>query len=199
MTKKWKIIIIIAVFIIAVLGIYFSGWEQREAKRDAEIFIRAMMGRDFDTIFSYHAFSQKKTEIAFKTPATADINIKTIYGEQKALFNQAQPTNNLKEFWSEKFLFISDMKYAISSLKMVEDIENPSSPIRKRWDAIIELDVEYTNRETAPDLNGKIKNVTYLMRFVHSRNIAKTWVVKPKYKRWLFKGISVKEGSLVYW
>ncbi|MBI3815093.1 MAG: hypothetical protein HY279_11620 [Nitrospinae bacterium] len=199
MSSKWKIIIIFALFAIVILSVYLLGWGQRAAKRDAGIFIHAMRIKDFGVIFTYHAFSQKRTEIALKNPATAEINMKAIYDEQKALFDQAQPTNNLKEFWSEKFLLIQDMKYNITGVKMVEDIENPSSPIRERWDAVIEVDVEYTNKKTAPDLNGRVKNVTYLMRFVNSRNVARTWVVKPQYKRWLFKGIAVKEGSLVYW
>jgi len=199
MSSKWKIITILALSAAVILSVYFWGWGQRAAKRDAGIFIHAMMNRDFEVIFGYHAFSQKRTEIALKNPATAEVNMKAIYGEQKALFDQAQHTNNLKEFWSEKYLLINDMKYNITGVKMLEDIENPSSPIRERWDAVIEADVEYTNKETAPDINGKVKDVTYLMRFVHSRNVARTWVVKPQYKRWLFKNIAVKEGSLVYW
>lgn len=199
MSSKGKITAILVLSAIVIVSLYFWKSGQRAAKKDAEIFIQAMRNKDFNVIFNYHAFSQKRTEIALKTPATAEINMRAIHNEQKSLFNQAQPTNNLKEFWSEKFLLIPDMKYNIRGVKIVEDIENPSSPIRERWDAIIEVDVEYTNKETAPDINGKVKSVTYSMKFVHSRNVARTWVVKPQYKRWLFKGIAVKEGSLVYW
>jgi len=37
------------------------------------------------------------------------------------------------------------------------------------------------------------------MKMVHSRNVAGTWEEKSQTDRWLFDGISVKDGTLFYW
>jgi len=134
-----------------------------------------------------------------KVSSPSEAHLKEIYGEQKTSFEDAQPTVNLKELWVEKYLFIDGMKYRFGDVKMIENIENPSSPIRERIDAVLSVEAEYTNKEKSPDLNGYVRNVTYLVKFVSIENIIRTSIVKPKTKRWLFHSIDIKEGSLVYW
>lgn len=203
--SKTKFVIIFAgsvVFIITVYLILTS--EQRAVKKGTERFIEAMVDRDFDTIYKYHAPSQKMIALAMKAPTGIETRMKEIYEEQKASFEQARPIpsrTDLKSLpvWSEKFLFIKEMNYRITEIRMVEDIENPSLPIRERTDALVEVDAEYTNKETAPDLGGKVNKVVYVLKLVHSSNVARTWMGELQDKRWLFKSLTIKDGSLVYW
>lgn len=205
MPSKTKFVIILAGSIIFIVTVYiiFTG-EQRAVRNGAERFIEAMMEMDFDTIYKYHAPSQKRIALAIKAPAGIETRMKEIYEEQKASFEQARPIpsrTDLKSLpvWSEKFLFIRDMNYRVTEIRMVEDIENPSLPIKERTDALVEVDVEYTNKMTAPDFGGRVKKVTYLMKLVYSRNVVRIWVGGLEDERWLFKSIAIKEGSVLYW
>ncbi len=201
-SSKKKILLILAVFIAVILTAYLLAGKgkERAIKKSLEIYINAIVNKDFDTIFKYHAHSQRLVAVAMKYPETMDAKIKEIYNEQKALYEQAQLIDNIKEFWSEKFLIVRDMRYRIINMEMIRDIENPTSPIRERIDAIMEVEVEYTNKDTAPQLaDEKIKNVVYLIKMVHSKNVIRSSVKEMEDKRWLFRGIDVKEGSPEYW
>ncbi|MBI5748838.1 MAG: hypothetical protein HZA00_06880, partial [Nitrospinae bacterium] len=170
-SSKKKFLLILTVLIAVILTVYLlvSKGKDRAIKKSLEIYINAIVNKDFDTIFKYHAHSQRLVAVAMKYPETMDAKIKEIYNEQKALYEQAQLIDNTKEFWSEKFLIVRDMRYRIINMEMVRDIENPTSPIRERIDAMMEVEVEYANKETAPQFAGeKIKNVVYLIKMVHS-------------------------------
>ncbi|MBI3584913.1 MAG: hypothetical protein HY096_13335 [Nitrospinae bacterium] len=200
-SSKKKFLIIPAVLIAVILTAYLlvSKGKDRAIKKSLEIYINAIVNKDFDTIFKYHAHSQRLVAVAMKYPETMDAKIKEIYNEQKALYEEAQLLDNIKEFWSEKFFIVKDMRYRIISIEMVRDIENPTSPIRERIDAMMEVEAEYTNKETAPDYGGRIKKVVYLIRMVHSRNVIRSSAKEMEDKRWLFRSIDIKEGSLERW
>ena len=201
-SSKKKSLLILAVLIAVILTAYLLAGKgkDRAIKKSLEIYINAIVNKDFDTIFKYHAHSQRLVAVAMKYPETMDAKIKEIYNEQKALYEQAQLIDNIKEFWSEKFLIVRDMRYRIINMETVRDIENPTSPIRERIDAIMEVEVEYTNKETAPQFAGeKIKSVVYLIKMVHSKNVIRSSVKEMEDKRWLFRGIDIKEGSLVHY
>lgn len=201
-SSKKKVLVILAVLIAVILTAFFIAGKgkERAIKKSLEIYINAIVNKDFATIFKYHAPSQKRVAVAMKYPETMDAQIKEIYKEQKALYEQAQPIDNIKEFWSEKFLIVRDMRYRIINIETVRDIDNPTSPIRERNDALLEMEAEYTDKETAPQLVGeKIKRVLYLIRMTHSKNIIRTSVKEMEDKRWLFRSIDIKEGSLERW
>lgn len=201
-SSKRKFLVILAVLIAVILTAYIlvGKGKERAIKKSLEIYINAIVNKDFDTIFKYHAHSQRLVAVAMKYPETMDAKIKEIYKEQKALYEQAQLIDNIKEFWSEKFLIVRDMRYRIINMEMIRDIENPTSPIRERIDAMMEVEVEYTNKKTAPQLVGeKIKSVVYLIRMVHSKNVIRLSGKEMEDKRWLFRSIDIKEGSLEYW
>jgi len=206
----WKRVII-ALVSLAIIIITYLLWtrEERAVKRDMETYVKAMMSRDFDTIYRYHAPTQKRVAITMKSPVGLEARLKRLYEDEKASFEQAPDRLDQRVHsgidlkstprWSEKSLLIKDMNYRITGVRMVEDVENPSLPIKERMNAFVEVEVEYTDRETAPDLGGRVRKVTYIIKLVHSRNVARTWIGEPKEKRWLFSGIAVKEKSLVYW
>lgn len=201
-SSKKKFLVILAVLIAVILIAYLivGKGKERAIKKSLDIYINAIVNKDFDTIFKYHAHSQRLVAVAMKYPETMDAKIKEIYNEQKALYEQAQLIDNIKEFWSEKFLIVRDMRYRIINMEMIRDIENPTSPIRERIDAMMEVEVEYTNKETAPQLVGeKIKYVVYLIKMVHSKNVIRSSVKEMEDKRWLFRGIDIKEGSLEHY
>ena len=201
-SSKKKILVILAVFIAVILTAYLLAGKgkERAIKKSLEIYINAIVNKDFDTIFKYHAHSQRLVAVAMKYPETMDAKIKEIYNEQKTLYEQAQLIDNIKEFWSEKFLIVRDMRYRIINMETVRDIENPTSPIRERIDAIMEVEVEYTNKETAPQhAGGKIKSVVYLIKMVHSKNVIRLLIKEMQDRRWLFRSIDIKEGSLIWW
>lgn len=197
---KKRHIIVAAISITFVIAIYYLLTDQERAiKKGVVTYIEAMADRDFDTLCRYHAPTQKRIVIAMKSPRDLEVRLKVIYDEQKRAFEGVSLVTDFGPIWSEKFLLIKGMRYKITDIRMVEDRENPSLPIRERMNAFVEVEVEYTDRETAPDLGGRVKNVTYIIKLVHSRDVARTWIGEPQEKRWLFSGIAVKEGSLVYY
>ena len=200
-SSKKKFLLILTVLIAVILTAYLlvSKGKNRAIKKSLEIYINAIVNKDFDTIFKYHAHSQRRIAVTTKYPETMEAQIKEIYKEQKDLYEEAKLMDNIKEFWSEKFLMVKDMKYRINKIEMVRDIENPTSPIRERIDALMEVEVEYTNIDTAPNFHKRIKSVIYLVRMVHSKNVIRSSFEEMGGKRWLFKSIDIKEGSLKYW
>ena len=204
MPAKRKFIIAIAALILfsTALFLLLSGSGQRAVENGADIYINAMRDRDFNKVFDFHAPSQRRVALSSKTPGAIEsqlTDIKMIYNDQLAAFEQAEPTTNLIHAWAEKFLLIKDMSYKIMSVNMKEDIDNPSLPLKKTTVAYVEIAVEYTNKDTAPDLDGKVKKATYILKIIHSRNLARIWEEKSQKNRWLFDRISVKSGSSEYW
>jgi len=64
MSRKIKISAIITLSLLSVLTVYILLMrEHRAVRRDADIFIRAMMIRDFNIIYNYHAPSQKRVQV----------------------------------------------------------------------------------------------------------------------------------------
>jgi len=199
--NKKRILIILAVLIAVILTAFLlaSKGKERAIKKSLDTYINAIVNKDFDTIFKYHAHSQRRIAVTTKYPETMEAQIKEIYKEQKDLYEEAKLMDNIKEFWSEKFLMVKDMRYRINKIEMVRDIENPTSPIRERIDALMEVEVEYTNIDTAPNFHKRIKSVIYLVRMVHSKNVIRSSFEEMGGKRWLFKSIDIKERSLKYW
>lgn len=203
MSGKNKVVITTIGFAILGIVLYLLFADKEKAVREGVIiYIEATKHKDFAVVYNYHAPSQRRKTLALKTPASREAqlhDLDIIYNDQLASFEQAQPESNLKRPWSEKFLFTPEMTYKILSIKMVEDRENPSLPVQERIVAYAEVEAEYSNKETAPDLEGKIKNVTYLIKMVHSRNVARMWEEKSQTDRWLFDSLTLKEGSIVYY
>jgi len=205
MVMSGKSKLVIAAIGVALLGValylLFAG-KEKGVREGVTIYIEAMKHSDFVVVYNYHAPSQRRKTLALQTPASRESqlrDIEIIYNDQLASFEQAQPESNLRRPWSEKFLFIREMTYRILSVKMVEDRENPSLPVKERIVAFAEVEAEYPHKETAPDLGGKIRKVTYLVKMVHSRNVARTWEEKSQRDRWLFDSLTLKEGSIVYY
>lgn len=200
--RRKAAVFLIALAVAGALVYFFLSDEKRAVTKGLNEYITAMIERDFDEIYRYHAPSQKKRALSLKTPASEEARqqtLKVLYQDQLSAFEQAESSSTVDYIWSEKFLFIKEMDYQITSVTLVEDIENPSLPIKKRTKALVEISVEYRNEETAPDLGGKVRKAAYLIRMVHSRNVARTWEEKSQEDRWLFKSISVRNGSLAYW
>jgi len=200
MSGKSKLIIAtIGLAIVGVVLYLLFADKEKLVKEGVIIYIEATKHKDFAAIYDYHAPSQRRKTMALKTPASREVqmhDIEIIYNDQLDSFEQAQPESNLRRPWSEKFLFTREMTYKILSVTMVEDRENPSLPVQERIVAYVEVEAEYPDKETAPDLEGKIKKVTYLIKMVHSRNVARTWEEKSQRDRWLFDSLTLKEGSI---
>jgi hypothetical protein len=203
MSGKSKLVIAAVGFAILGVAFYLLFADKEKLVREGVIiYIEATKHEDFAVVYDYHAPSQRRKTMTLQTPASRESqlhDIEIIYKDQSASFEQAQPESNLKRPWSEKFLFTREMTYRILSVKMVEDRENPSLPVKERIVAYAAVEAEYPHKETAPDLGGKIRKVTYLVKMVHSRNVARTWEEKNQRDRWLFDSLALEEGSISYW
>ena len=197
--------IILSIFIIfiaaAVLYIFLIGNDKKAVRETADIYIKAVKDRNFDMVYNLNASSQKRRLFALKgSNSNKSELIRQTYEEQKASFDSAKPSFDFNAIWVEKFIFIPGMKYTIAEVAMERNTDNPTSFYRKRIDAAVVIEIEYDQKDTAPLYKGKnLKKAVYLVRMIHSKNIAR--VVKDVVvdDKWLFKGIAVKEGSVVYW
>ncbi|MBI3397700.1 MAG: hypothetical protein HY026_00420 [Deltaproteobacteria bacterium] len=202
MGKKKIIISTILIFIIAMgLYLFLVGNNKRAVRDMVDLYIKAAQDRKFEIVYNYNAASQKQKLFILKG---SDVNkadlFKKTYDEQKVLFDSVQLIFDPNIIWGEKSAFIPDMNYKIGMIAMERNIDNPTAFYRKRIDAVVEVEVEYTKKDTAPVFQDEsVKKATYLIKMIHSRNITKAVKIMPVGDKWLFKGIVVKEGAVEHW
>ncbi len=201
-----KVLAALAVVLVAVAVFFMLGEDKsKEALSDARTYIMAVQKRDFDTIFRFHGPSQRRRLILVNRAANkeeAEKRVKELYNEQKKSFDEAPFTENLYGEWVEKYLFVPGADIEITGVEMVPDTENPSQPLRdiiERINAIISVKVTYKNKDSAPDIDGKIKSAVYRVKMVHSDDVARTLRRGADFDRWLFMSVSLKEGSVTHW
>ncbi len=199
----WIVLIVLCTVVVgAGLYVYLKD-DTEDVRRDIITYIDAIRAGDFKTVFDYHAPSQRRRLLIIKR-SHDDVEdlLEELYKEQKESFEQAPFTTDLTGEWSEKFIFPRDSDYRIVDIEMVVDTENPSQPLKdivERINAVVTVGVNYRDKSTAPDINGKVKRATYRIKMIHSENVARTLRGEVEYKRWLFKAISVVDGSIEYW
>lgn len=202
MSKK-KIILSLIAALIAAIGLYvfLTGSDRKAAKEAADIYIKAVMNRNFDVIYDLNSATMKRKLFILKeSGAKKDELAKKAYDEQKAAFDSAASSLDMNAMWAEKFIFIPDMKYRIVSAATELNVDNPTAFYVKRIDVVVETEMEYSNRDTAPVYEGRrIKKAAYLVKMVRSRNITRAVRDIAVDDKWLFKGVAIKEGSVVYW
>lgn len=202
MPKKRIALTVIAILIAATaVYIFMTGGDKRAAREAADIYIKAVMSRNFDVVHDLNSATQKRKLFILKdSGAKKDELLKKAYDEQKASFDSAAPSPDMNAMWVEKFVFTPDMKYRIVSVATELNVDNPTAFYVKRIDVVVETEMEYSNRDTAPAYERRrIKKAVYLIKMVHSRNITRAVRDVAIDNKWLFKGIAIKEGSAVYW
>lgn len=202
LTKNKIILSLFIIFIAAaVLYVFLIGNDKKAVRETANIYIEAVRDRNFDMVYNLNASSQKRRLFALKSSNSNNSElIRQTYEGQKASFDSAQPSFDFNAIWVEKFIFIPGMKYTIAEVAMERNADNPTSFYRKRIDAAVEVEVEYEKKGAAPQYDGKnIRKAVYLIKMIHSKNLARTVKGIVIDDKWLFKGITVKEGSVVYW
>jgi len=202
-SSNTKIIIAVVVLVLAAAAAYLMLLGQSPEKRsaaDAVIYFDGVQKRDFDTVFNYNGTCQRRKALILQR-ATGDkeAEIKELYSEMKSSFEGVAPTFDLRAQWVEKFLFIPGALYRITKVDMVQDTENPSQPGSARINAVLSVTIDYPDRDTAPDLNGKVKSAEYSVTMIHSRNISRILRDDVGDKKWLFQSILVKTDTIKYW
>lgn len=201
MIKKITLFLIIIFVVIGGLYVFLINSAERAVRETANVYLEAVRDREFEIVYKFNASSQKQMLFIFKgSDANKEEILKLAYHEQKRLFDSVQQTFDPHAIWSEKAALIPDMNYKVAEIVMQRDIENPTAFYRKRINATVEVEVEYIKQGTAPIFEGRgIKKAIYRIKMVHTKNIAKAVKLTPLEDKWLFKGIAIKEGSLVYW
>lgn len=202
MPKK-RIALPVVIILIAAIGLYIflTGSGKKAAQDAAGLYIKAVMDRNFDVIYDLNSVARKRKLFILKgSSSKKDELAKQAYDEQKASFDSARPSFDLFAIWAEKFIFIPGMKYRLVNAAMELDVDNPTAFYIKRIDVVVEVEAEYLNKDAAPAHEGKnIKKAVYLIKMVHSKNIARVVKDIAVDDKWLFKGVAVKQGSVVYW
>lgn len=182
-------------------GALLSGCSSVEsgAQKDAEAYISAVEKRDFDAVFNYNATAQKRKAIIVRSSADKDQGLKDLYQEFKASFDSVEYTGDLRGQWAEKWLFVPGISYRITKVEKVIDTENPSQPANERTNAAVVIEAEYKDRNSAPDLNGKVKSAEYRITMVQGKNVSRILRDEVKDNRWLFHSVMVNRDKIVYW
>lgn len=202
---KHKVIFAAAFAVIVFVGSYlfFLEDDKKGVVVFVEAYINAVKNEDFKTAYNLNAASQKRSLFVLKgTDSNKDEILKQIYEEQKTIFVSVQNRFVPNALWTEKALFIKGMKYKINKVTMGLDVDNPTAFYRKRINATADIEAEYNNKETAPVFEGgSIKKTDMIVKMVHSKNIGKTLKSMSGIEddKWLFKGVAIKYGSIVYW
>ncbi|MBI5468791.1 MAG: hypothetical protein HY891_06625 [Deltaproteobacteria bacterium] len=202
-SSSGKIIIVVAVLVLTSAAAYMlllGQSPEKQAASNAAAYFEGVQKRDFDVVFKYNGNSQRrKALILQRATGDKDAEIKELYKEMKSSFEEVAPTSDLRAQWVEKFLFIPGSFYRIIKVDMVPDTENPSQPGSERINAVLSVTVDYPDRDTAPDLNGKVKSAEYKVTMIHSRNISRILREEVRDKKWLFQSIEAKSDTLKYW
>lgn len=169
------------------------------AQKDAVAYIGAVEKRDFDAVFNYNATAQKRKAIIARGSADKEQGLKELYQEFKASFDAAEPAGDLRAQWAEKWLFVPGMSYRIIKVEKVIDTENPSQPANERTNASVIIEAEYKDRDSAPDLSGKVKGAEYSITMVQGKNVSRILRDEIKDNRWLFHSVAVNRDKIAYW
>ncbi|MBI3754554.1 MAG: hypothetical protein HY265_00090 [Deltaproteobacteria bacterium] len=182
MPKK-RIILSVVIILIAAIGLYIFLMEddRKAAQEAAELYIKAVRDRNFDVIYDLNSVSRKRKLFIERrsydlkdSSAKKDELLKQAYDEQKASFDSASWSFDLNAVWAEKFVFISGMKYKIVNVVRELNVDSPTTFYVKRIDVVVEAEMEYSSRDAAPVYGGRnIKKAVYLIKMIHSRNIAR--------------------------
>lgn len=198
-----KIIIIIVVLVLlggAAYVLFVGQSPEKLAASNAAAYFDGVQKRDFDTVFKYNGHCQRRKALILQR-ATGDkeAEIKDLYNEMKSSFESVAPTSDLRAAWVEKFLFVPGSVYRILKVEMVPDTENPSQPGSNRINAILSVTIDYADRDTAPDLNGKVKSAEFSVTMIHSRNISRILRDDVQDNKWIFQSIQVKPDTIKLW
>lgn len=202
MTKSNITIAAFLIFIVFI-GLYLlmMGNDKKAARDTADLYIKAIQDRKFELAYDLNAASQKQKLFIIKgSNGNRGDLLKKAYEGQKVLFDSVHMIFDPNIAWAEKSAFIQDMKYKIGAVTMERNIDNPTAFYRKRIDAVVEVEIEYTKKDTAPLFKDEsLKKATYLIKMIHIRNITKAVKIIPVDDKWLFKGIVIKEGAVEHW
>lgn len=201
-SKARVVIILAAVFIAAAVGAFFllgGGDPAERAGRDAAAYVQAVEKRDFEAVFNNNANAQKRKAIMSQRSADKEGQIKALFADYKAAFEALEPTSDLRAQWVEKWLFVPGVMWRVTKVETFLDTENPSQPASDRLNALVTVQAEYPDRNTAPDLNGKVKSAEYLMTMIQGRNVSRILREEVRDNRWLFNSVSVNRETIQYW
>ncbi|HHL39068.1 MAG TPA: hypothetical protein ENJ37_01040 [Deltaproteobacteria bacterium] len=194
-----------ALAVAAAAALYLTaGDETGEVLEDARSYIEAMRSRDFDRIFSYHGDSQRKCMIVTVRANGGDVTaeLEAVRKLKRSNFETASFSEDLIGEWVEKAIFTPPSSYHIVGVDMVEDTENPSSPlhdINERVNAFVTVEVSYPSADRAPVFGGRpLKSGRFVVKMVHSSNIARTLRGEATIDRWLFKSIRAVPESMEF-
>lgn len=197
-----KILIAVAAVVIIGIAAYFLLFRQSPANQavtDLKAYIEGVQNRNFDVVFNHNGVVQRrKAIIDQRTEGNKEKELKDLYDESKSSFDQAAPTSDPRAQWAEKSFFIPGANFKVLGVEMVEDKENPSQPASDRINAVITVEVDYPDKNTAPDLNGKVKSVVYKVTMVNSKNISRVIRTAVEEKKWLFMTIGINSESIKY-
>jgi len=198
MKKHANLIIIGILLLLAAISIFYLVIA-KSPKAAVEEYITAMQKRDFGALYEMNSEAQRKVLLILRetTEKTEEL-LKENYLSEKQAFEKAIPSTGTSLQWSEKFLFIPDMKYSI--IKVEEEIEKaPSAFFRARKLANVYVKVDYTNEATAPVLQEagqepkKIKSAIYQIKMIQREEIIKGIRVEKIKRGWIFKGLTIIE------
>ncbi len=202
--KKRSAIIITAILILAAaIGILIFAMAS-SPKRGAEEYIIAMQKRDFDAIYELNYEAQKKVQLILRESTERhEEQLKANYLAEKDAFEKIKPDADISSHWSERFLFIPEMKYTI--IKEEEEVERtPSTPFRPRRTVSVYVKIEYANKASAPLIpqgfnadmeKKKIKTAAYQIKMVQSEEVIKGIRPEKVERKWLFKGTNIIEAA----
>ncbi|MEE9613641.1 MAG: hypothetical protein V3W31_01645 [Thermodesulfobacteriota bacterium] len=201
--RGWKLLLIaLAVLAVAVAaGMQVMSVKKKgEVAGAAEAYMNGVSCGDFSIVFNYHGPSQRrKLMLMQRSGDDVEARLEELFNEREASFREAEPGEDLSGEWSEKALFVDAGEFRVLGVEMVEDIDNPSQPLRDRQNAIVTVEAVYHDEEGAPDLGGKIKKAVFNVKMVHSSNVARTLRGEVPFSRWLFQSVSMEEGTVERW
>lgn len=200
MKKHANIIIIGILLLLAAISIVYL-FLAKGPKAAVEEYINAMQRKNFDTLYAMNYESQRKVLLILReTTERREDLLKENYLAEKQAFEKAIAGTDISLQWSEKFLFMPDMKYSI--MKVEEEVEKaPSAFFRERRLMNVYVKVEYTNEAAAPVLQAdglepkKIKSAIYQIKMIQREEIIKGIRLEKIKRGWIFKGLTVVEAA----
>lgn len=189
------------ILLVALLISGCSGKPTETPEAALERYIKAAQTRDFKTLYEMDYLPQRQVVLIYRSgeeglKAKLDENFR----KSKESFDETTTLVGFSSAWSEKFLFIPEMKCTVGGSETQKLGDNPTSKYRDREAAEIEVAVEYTDAAKAPlDASGSIKKAVYEVRLMPLADIVKGLKTSLDEQAWIVRSIAAKNGSLEYW
>lgn len=192
----------ITIAAVAVVALVASGCMEKipgEPEKVMRDYVEAVQKDDFKTIYKLHMLTARQQQFLSKSEVgDVEAMLREHYENSKKDYDAVKPTFAQGITWSEKHFFPASATFAIGD--PYHPPAAPDDPVNAEYEkaqnVIVPVNVTYSKKEDAPELEGaKVKSAGY-MCFMKKIRQAETVRVYSHDEKWYFGDCLVDEQTV---